>query len=49
MTIIEKVIKKATIKGRTIEFIYVKSDKGKWYEAKKAIYGWYIFKEVKKI
>lgn len=47
MTIVEKVVKKATFKGKTIEFIYVKLDDGKWYQMKETFGYGYMLKEIK--
>ena len=46
MEIVKTIIKTATHKGKTLKFIYVKCDNGKWYEMKPCIYG-YMYKEIK--
>ena len=48
MTIVDKVVKKFTHKGITIEFTFVKLDDGKWYKVIKNINGDFILKENKK-
>lgn len=47
MTIVEKVVKTATIKGKTIEFTFVKLDNGKWYKVIKDTKGNFILIENK--